>query len=42
MATKLDQISEQFRKESITRNSYNEKNLYNSQNLTTFDELINE
>ena len=33
MATKLDQISEQFRKESLTRNSYNEKNLYNSQNF---------
>ena len=32
MATKLDKISEQFRKESLTRNSYSEKNLYNSQN----------
>ena len=38
MATKLDQISEQFRKESLTRNSYNEKNLYNSQNINALSD----
>jgi len=32
MATQLEQLSEKFRKEHLTRNSYDSKNLYNSNN----------